>query len=114
MKSIFSILVTVCILSGLFADEFDKPVLKEAWRNEVLSSINWDHPGLEKAKKYFLAGDKKKASSEFVRYLRQKKQPAIIANTLKKYNAQSARDGLNYTWRRRQDHDTYPNKKIDW
>lgn len=114
MKFPFSILVAVCIFAGLFADEFDKPVLKETWRNEVLSAINWDYPGLEKAKKYFFAGDKKKASSEFVRYLRQKKQPKIIADTLKKYNAQSARDGLNYTWRRRKDHYTFPNKKIDW
>ena len=44
MKFPFSILVAVCIFAGLFADEFDKPVLKETWRNEVLSAINWDYP----------------------------------------------------------------------
>ena len=55
------------------ADELDLPVLKESWREEVLNSINWDYPGLEKAKKLFLAKDKKGASAEFVKYLRKKK-----------------------------------------
>ena len=32
-------------------DEFSKSVLKNEWRDEVLKSVNWDYPGLEKAKK---------------------------------------------------------------
>ena len=114
MKKLSVLLVAFVCISGLFADELDSPVLKESWREEVLNSINWDHPGLEKAKKLFFSGDKKGASAEFVKYLRNKKQPKIIADTLKKYSTQSAKDGLNYTWRKRQHVYTFPNKKIDW
>ena len=35
-------------------DEFSKSVLKDEWRDEVLKSVNWDYPGLEKAKKLYL------------------------------------------------------------
>ena len=51
-------------------DELDGSVLKDEWRELVISEINWDYPGLESAKKRFLAGDKKGASAEFVKYLR--------------------------------------------
>ncbi len=109
----FILWVCICI-SGLSADELDLPVLKESWREEVLNSINWDYPGLEKAKKLFLAKDKKGASAEFVKYLRKKKQPKIIADILQKYSSQGAKDGLNYTWRQRKNVYTFPNKRIDW
>ena len=114
MKYKSLILAAVCIAAALFADEFDKPVLTEAWRNEVLNAVNWDYPGLEKAKKCFRNGDKKGATAAFVKYLRQKKQPAIIANILKKFDSRSAQEGLNYTWRQRQNSYTFPNKRIDW
>ncbi|MBR7105190.1 MAG: alginate lyase family protein [Lentisphaeria bacterium] len=101
----------ICVLT---ADEFDKPVLRESWRDEVLSSLNWDHPGLETAKKFYQAGDKKRASAAFVKYLREKKQPAVIAALVKRPNVRSAKEGLAYTWRQCQNSYTFPNKKIDW
>ncbi len=36
-------------------DEFSKPLLKDEWRDEVLKSVNWDYPGLENAKKAYVA-----------------------------------------------------------
>ena len=106
-----SVLGLVPVLS---ADEFDRPVLKESWRDEVLISIDWDHPGLETAKKLYSAGDKKGASAAFVAYLRSKKQPAVIAAPLKKPLSQNAADGLNYTWRRNPHVYTFPDRRIDW
>ena len=114
MKNLFR-LCTVCLLTAVLrADELDKPVLKEAWREEVLSSIDWDHPGLEQAKKLYAAGDKNGASKAFVACLRAKKQPAVIMEPLKRPNAQNAKDGLNYTWRRPPHVHTFPGRKIDW
>lgn len=104
-----------CLMAAAVpADELDRPVLKDAWRDEVLNSLNWDHPGLENAKKLYFAGDRKGASKAFVTYLRGKKQTACIAEPLKKPNMQNAKDGLNYIWRRNPHVYQFPNRRIDW
>ena len=112
---IFICLCAACLLpAAARADELDSPVLKEAWREEVLSSLDWSYPGLEQAKKLYTAGDKKGASRAFAAYLRAKKQPAVIMEPLKRPNARSAEDGLNYTWRRPPHVHTFPDRRIDW
>jgi len=114
MKALVCLFAACLLTAVLPADELDRPVLKEEWRDEVLSSLNWDYPGLEQAKNFYMAGDKKAAAKAFVAYLRAKKQPAVIREPLKRPNAQSAKDGLAYTWRRPPHVYTFPDRKIDW
>ena len=97
MKKLF-ILITAALVLPCFADELDKSVLKPEWRDMVLDAVNWDHPGLEKAKKLYLAKDKMGASAEFVKYLRAKKQPDVLLARLANPAAGKAEQGLNYIW----------------
>ncbi len=106
--------LTAMISIAVFADEFDAPVLKDEWREEVLNSLDLNYPGLEKAKKLYLAGDKKAASREFVKYLRGKKQPAFYVNSLKNYDKSRAAQGLDYTYTYGKISHKFPDKKINW
>ena len=96
------------------ADELDKSVLKAEWRDMVLDAVNWDYPGLEKAKERYLAKDKMGASAEFVKYLRAKKQPQCMAERIKSGSSGKAKQGLNYIWKYGANSHKFPNRRIDW
>ena len=95
-------------------DEFSKSVLKNEWRDEVLKSVNWDYPGLEKAKKLYLANDKAAAANEFANYLRGRKIPNYIAESLKSVDKKRAYEGVNYIWTYGANSHQFPNQKFDW
>lgn len=114
MKKFFFLFVAALAPFLVRSDEYDSPVLKDEWRNEVLEAVNWDHPGLEEGKKLFLSGDKRGASAAFAAYLRKKKQPATLLERLKKPDMIRAREGANYIWRYGAHTHQFPNRKIDW
>ena len=95
-------------------DEFSRPLLKDAWRDEVLKAVNWDCPGLEEAKKLYLSGDKQAASAAFVKYLRTRKRPRFFTDRLKSFDTKRAGEGVNYIWRYGANSHQFPNQKIDW
>ncbi|MBE6364072.1 MAG: hypothetical protein E7054_10515 [Lentisphaerae bacterium] len=95
-------------------DEFSKPLLKDEWRDVVLNAVNWDFPGLEAAKKLYLAGDKKGAANEFANYLRARKIPKIFVESLKTIDKRRAYEGVNYIWTYGANSHQFPNQKIDW
>ena len=95
-------------------DEFSKPLLKDEWRNEVLKSVNWDYPGLENAKKLYLAGDKKGAAIAFAKYLRSRPIPGLFRESLQKIDKKRAYEGVNYIWTYGANSHQFPNQKIDW
>jgi hypothetical protein len=53
-KFSFLALLTMFVCSAVCADELDKSVLKDEWRDMVLEAVNWDHPGLERRKNAIL------------------------------------------------------------
>lgn len=95
-------------------DEFSQPLLKDEWRDEVLKSVNWDYPGLENAKKLYLANDKKGAAIAFAKYLRGRKIPALFTESLEKIDKKRAYEGVNYIWTYGANSHQFPNQKIDW
>ncbi|MBR7107692.1 MAG: alginate lyase family protein [Lentisphaeria bacterium] len=95
-------------------DEFSRPLLKPEWRDLVLAAVNWDHPGLEKAKKLYSAGDKRGAANEFANYLRARKIPAIFAERLKTVDRKRAYYGVNYIWTYGANSHQFPDQKFDW
>lgn len=95
-------------------DEFSKSVLKDEWRDEVLKSVNWDYPGLEKAKKLYLANDKAGAANEFANYLRARKTPDFINGLLTSVDKKRAYEGVNYIWTYGANSHQFPNQKFDW
>ena len=111
----FLLVLAVCAAGVVRGDELDHSVLKDEWRELVLSEINWDYPGLENAKKLYLAGDKKGASAAFVKYLRAKKQPQIMVDRTSFDRARKAADkGANYIWSYGANSHQFPNRRIDW
>ena len=112
-KKIFFLLVLTVFAAGMVhGDELDRSVLKDEWRDLVLSEINWDYPGLESAKKCFLAGDKKGASTEFVKYLRNKKQPQVMSERIRHAGTRNkANQGLNYIWTYGANSHKFPNRR---
>ena len=95
-------------------DEFSKPLLKDEWRDEVLNSVNWDHPGLENAKKLYSAGDKNGAALAFAKYLRCRPIPGIFQENLRSVDKKRAYEGVNYIWTYGANSHQFPNQKIDW
>ncbi|MBE6364071.1 MAG: hypothetical protein E7054_10510 [Lentisphaerae bacterium] len=114
MKKLILFLFAAALVLPCFADELDKSVLKPEWRDMVLDAVNWDHPGLEKAKKLYFAKDKMGASTEFVKYLRAKKQPQVMLNRLSHPSSGRAAQGLNYIWKYGANSHKFPNRRIDW
>ena len=113
-KFSFLALLAMLVCGTVHADELDKSVLKDEWRDMVLEAVNWDYPGLEKAKERYLAKDKLGASAEFVKYLRAKKQPDVLLNRIAKPASGNARQGLNYIWKYGANSHKFPNRRIDW
>ena len=114
MKKLFLLFFIAAVILPCFSDELDKSVLKPEWRDMVLDAVNWDYPGLEKAKERYLAKDKMGASAEFVKYLRAKKQPAMMLERISKPAAGKAEQGLNYIWQYGANSHKFPNRRIDW
>ncbi|MBE6390648.1 MAG: hypothetical protein E7042_00375 [Lentisphaerae bacterium] len=114
-KICFLLVLAVFAAGMVHGDELDRSVLKDEWRDLVLSEINWDYPGLESARKCFLAGDKKGASTEFVKYLRNKKQPQVMIERTRHAGTRGkANQGLNYIWTYGANSHKFPNRRIDW
>ena len=113
-KFSFLALLAVLVCGTVYADELDKSVLKDEWRDMVLDAVNWDYPGLEKAKERYLAKDKLGASTEFVKYLRAKKQPEVMLKRIAKPATGGASNGLNYIWKYGANSHKFPNRRIDW
>ena len=95
-------------------DEFSKSVLKDEWRDIVLNAVNWDFPGLERAKKFYVSGDKKGAANEFANYLRARKIPNLFTERLKNIDKRRAYEGVNYIWTYGANSHQFPNQKFDW